>query len=184
MSMTRIGRFLAVILFNVIPLSAAVAQNEKDDDPLREKAMEFLSWEVGTWRSREEILDADGNLARTQEFTITYEWTLDNTALHMEVRDDGKKDWSQVIKFYSPKDKEIIFFDVSTTGEYYLMRQDVESKTVLIKPNELGDFLFRLRHMRRTENELDFVIEYSNDDGQTWTLTRRTYSKRVSRSVE
>ena len=74
-----------VVLFaaSFLPLNAA-AQDNADTDLLAQKAKELFAYEVGTWDSRWERLDADGNVISEIQGTEVFSYTLDDTALYLE----------------------------------------------------------------------------------------------------
>ncbi len=155
-------------------------------DLARSKAVAIFDYELGSWHCRWEGLNRHGDVVNTFEGTETFSRTLDGKALKLVTRIDGREDWSQAIKFYSPKERQIVFIDVNTSGDYYVMKQDVDTATVQAETwRANGDsMLFRFVLTRKTENEQDVRMERSFDGGKSWMHVRNQYMRRVESGTD
>lgn len=177
----RTAAFFVLVAGLAAPIAPLWAQQANAPDPLREKALELFKYETGVWRSRWETPRPDGTVDIAEGGEI-FTPTLDGSALELVTRTDGGAGWSKAIRFYSPREKQIVFISVSTAGDYFVMRQDVETEIVEYGPYTRADgreAMFRFRITRKTANEQDIVMEYSFDRGETWEVRRYQYMHRV-----
>lgn len=179
--MHMLAKIAAAASLLCVGLTQASAHDGAEGDPLHAKADELHAYEAGTWQSRWERVDDAGNVTDVSTGVEIFSPTLNGTALELVTRIDGEEDWSRAIKFYNRKERKIVFIDVSSRGEYYVMKQDVETGTVVGRSQRPGaeDSLFRFVTVRKTDDEMDVKMEFSEDGGQTWRHIRNQYMRRI-----
>ena len=159
-----------------------VAQDPAVPDPLAEEAASLFAYEEGTWTSRWEILGPEGEVVSEFEGTEVFSYAMDGKALLLETRSEGQSSWSQSVRFYNPQERKIIFLSWSTEGDYWTMKQDVETEVLQSDPKTMPDgteLILRFRILRKTDDEQDVVMEYSKDAGESWVLRTRQYLRRA-----
>ena len=174
---------LLLVLASLLAPAAARSQEAAETDALAELAASLMAYEDGEWESRWEIFDADGEMVSEYVGTEVFTYTLDGKAALLETRSEGQSSWSQAVRFYNPQEKKIIFLSWSTEGDYWIMKQDVETGVVQSETKTLPDgreLILRFTTVRKTEDEQDVVMETSLDGGATWTLRTRQYLRRAT----
>ncbi len=182
--MYKVKRFVAllgVLFFSIIP-GAAPAQEAPDADPLEEKAKALFDYEIGVWRSRWERVDAEGNVVASFDGTEVFSWYLDDKVVELvtEVPEAGQK--SKALRFYSPREKKIVFWSVDANADHWLMSQDPVTEVVQSEPHPTSsgdDMIIRFTTLRKSPDSFDVVMHYSLDDGETWTKGAMQYLERV-----
>lgn len=175
------GVALLVVAPRVV-VPAAVAQQLMAPDPLAAKAAALFAYEDGTWESRWEVLDDEGNVVQEMSGTETFSYTMDGKAVLLETHTEGSSSFSHATRFYNPHEKKIVFVSISTEGDYWIMKQDAETEVVQSEPKLLPDgrtAIIRFTIVEKTEDEQDVVMEASTDGGKTWALRTRQYLRRV-----
>ncbi len=180
---SRIIRSLvAGLLFAIIGPGATMAQDASAADPLAEKAKELFEYEIGVWRSRWERLDAEGNVVMTFEGTESFSWYLDETVVELVTEIPELDQKSKALRFYSPREKQIVFWSVDQQADHWLMTQDVETEIVQSAPHPTsagGDMIIRFTTLRKAPDAVDVVMHYSLDDGESWTKGAMQYLERA-----
>ena len=172
---------LGLISVCFVPVSAP-AQDAPDADPLEEKAKALFDYEIGVWRSRWERIDAEGNVVASFEGTEAFSWYLDDKVVELvtEVPEAGQK--SKALRFYSPREKKIIFWSVDANADHWLMSQDPVTEIVQSEPHPTsggGDMIIRFTTLRKSPDSFDVVMHYSLDNGETWIKGAMQYLERV-----
>lgn len=171
---------LAAVLFCVV-ISAGVVRSQQSSD-LPPEARKRLDSLVGTWTSRWEYLDAEGKVigvatggevGRYAQGDWLVEWTNE------VVQQDGAKRISKAWWFYNQQDKKIYLTSVGQDGDLWVLSGDPVEFTITSWPKKRPDgstIIIRFQHSEGTEGEkhtLHAVMEYSLDEGKTWTRSFR-----------
>ena len=175
---------LSVVFATLLVLAPAIgsSRTEPESDPLRAKADLLHAYEEGSWECRWEILDDDGEVVSEMVGREIFTPSLDGLALDVVTRVDGRDTWNQGVKFFSPQEKKIVFLDWGTDGDYWIMKQDVETGVVESEPKTLPDgrsLVLRFTVVRKTDNEQDVVMDMSTDGGSTWSRRTRQFMRRI-----
>lgn len=173
---TIAGGAIALVFQN-----AAIADEPAQPETHAEKAKALFDYEIGVWRSRWERLDADGNVVAEFEGTETFSWYLDEVVVELatEIPELGQK--SKALRFYSPREEQIVFWSVDKNADHWLMAQDVETEVVQSAPHPTsagGEMIIRFTTLRKTPNAMDVEMHYSLDNGQSWTKGAMQYLER------
>lgn len=170
------------VVFACLAQAPALAQDAPEIDPLEEKARALFEYEMGVWRSRWERVDAEGNVVTSFEGTESFTWYLDDKVVELvtEVPEANQK--SKALRFYSPREKKIVFWSVDANADHWLMSQDVETEIVQSEPHPAsggGDMIIRFTPLQKTPDSFDVVMHYSLDNGETWIKGAMQYLERV-----
>lgn len=160
----------------------AFAQESAAEDPLAAKARALFDYEDGVWHSRWERLDPEGNIVSEFEGTETFAWYLGDNVVELATVIPATDTNSRALRFYNPVEKKIVFLSVDEGGDYWLMKQDVETEIVQSEPHQNADgseMIIRFTTLRKTESEMDIVMHYSLDAGDNWTKGAMQYMRRV-----
>jgi hypothetical protein len=156
----------------------ARAQQGSELPPEAKKRLDSL---VGKWTSQWEYLDAEGKVigvatggevGRYAQGDWLVEWTN-------EITQGGVMRISKAWWFYNKQDKKIYLTSVGQDGDLWVLSGDPVEFTITSWPKKRADgstIILRFHHSERTEGEkhtLHAVMEYSLDDGKTWTRSFR-----------
>lgn len=176
-------RLIAIIFAVLIGQNTATfAQDGAPEDPFAAKAKALFEYEDGIWHSRWERLDPEGNVVSEFEGTEAFTWYLGDTVVELATKIPATNTNSRALRFYNPVEKKIIFMSVDEGGDYWLMKQDVETEVVQSEPHKNPDgseMIIRFTTLRKTDDEMDVVMHYSLDDSASWTKGAMQYMRRV-----
>lgn len=170
---------LAALIGHNMP---ALSQDTAPEDAFAAKAKALFDYEDGVWHSRWERLDPEGNVVSEFEGTEAFTWYLGDAVVELATEIPATDTSSRALRFYNPVEKKIIFMSVDEGGDYWLMKQDVETEVVQSEPHQNPDgseIIIRFTTLRKTDNEMDVVMHYSLDDGANWTKSAMQYMRRI-----
>ena len=153
---------------------------EKSLEQLQTEATEILRKQVGTWNCRLEMLDETGGVTRTIEGTETMSFAIEDRVLKIETEFPTEKRKSIALKFFKPETRRFRFVSVSQDGEMWTFHEEVGLDDSWSDPHVNSDKTvthLRFTTLRKTEDEIDVVMEVSSDN-KTWTKIFKQYSVR------
>ena len=165
-------------------LSKEVGQDGKNVFPnalSKPAAKALFSYQEGVWDSRWDWVDPDGKLLGTVKGTETFTTRLDGTVQELinDVPDMGPK--TMAVMTYNEAEGKIIFFSMGAKGDYWVMKQDPVSGEMISQPHINPDGttqIIRFTTQRKTDDQMDIVMESSKDGGRSWVKLFTQYMVR------
>lgn len=163
----------ALLFLCVLALAVGVcAQQGSELPPEAKKRLDSL---VGKWTSQWEYLDEKGEVVgvATGSEVGRYahgDWLVEWTTEVLE--ESGEKRISKAWWFYNRQDKQIYLNSVSQNGDLWILTGDPVEFTITSWPKKRADgstMLIRFKHSEGEEGKVHAVMEYSLDEGQSWT---------------
>ncbi len=141
----------------------------------------LFAYQEGVWDSKWDWVDADGKLLGSLTGVETFTTILDGSVQEIlnDVPDMGGK--SKTVMTYNHAQQKIIFFSMGAKGDYWLMKQDPVTGNMVSEPHPNPDGtvqIIRFSTVRKTNNEIDIVMESSSDKGLTWVKLFTQYMVR------
>ncbi len=155
--------------------TSTVRAQQADSGELPEAAQERLASLVGKWSSRWERLDAQGNVrsvatgtevGRYAQGKWLVEWTTE------VVEENGDRRLSKAWWFYSKKQNKIYLTSVSEEGDLWILSGDPVDFVITSWPRKTadgGEMIIRFLHDKSADGTVHAVMEWSTDNGTTWT---------------
>jgi len=146
-----------------------------------QSAQELFAYQDGFWDSKWDWVDKDGKFLVSVTGTETFITILDGSVQELlnDVPDMGGK--SKAVMTYNHEQGKIIFFSMGPKGDYWLMKQNPVTGAMVSEPHRNADGrtqIIRFTTVRKTNNEMDIVMERSMDDGASWTKVFTQYMVR------
>lgn len=155
-------------------------QAEKSLARLQAEATEIMRRQVGAWHSRWEILDANGKVTKTVEGTKKVSFAIRDRVLKIESDMPSEKQKSVMLKFFKPETRRFYFVSVDQNGDLWTFHEEVGLDDSWSDPHVNADktvTYLRFTTLRKTENEIDVVMEASSDN-KVWTKVFKQYQVR------
>ena len=149
---------------------------------IKQAALDLFAWQEGRWASKWEWLDKDGNVVGTFEGEEEFKPLVDEYSQMMINRVPSQNQISYVLLSYNPVEHEIAFLNVGPKGQYWVMKQDPETMTMVSEPTLLPngqEITLRFTTLRKDADSMDVQMERSLDRGQTWQVGFRQYMTRI-----
>lgn len=177
-------RLVAVAAAALTLTTGGPAAAQQSDDGLAAEAVSILQDELGSWDSRWERLDADGNVTSVTEGVETF-LPLNGERVHLlKTHIPAMNQTSNGLRFYNPVEKRLMLISVGADGRHFILREEVGGNVVLSDPymsRNGSETILRFTTTSATENEKIIDHEFSTDGGKSWTLFRRqTMTRRES----
>lgn len=169
------------------------SQNDSEQPPksvaqLQLEATEIMRKQVGTWKSRRDILDAKGNVTQTIEGTETISFAIEDRVLKVESEIPEQKTKSITLKFFKPAIGKFHFVSVDQSGVMWTFHEEVGLDDSWSDPHadphadphvnaDKTKTHLRFTTLRKTDNEIDVVMESSSDQ-KAWTKIFNQYQVR------
>lgn len=172
-------RFRIAVMVLCFAASALGVRAQAENPGLPPEAKKRLDSLVGKWTSKWEYLDAKGGVAgvatggevgRYVQGDWLVEWTNEIT------QQDGVKRISKAWWFYNRQEKKIYLTSVGQDGELWVLSGDPVEFTMTSWPKRRADgsmITIRFLHSEGEKGTLHAVMEYSLDEGKTWTRSFR-----------
>jgi len=156
-------------------LTFALAARAQQGGELPAEARKRLDSLVGKWTSKWDYLDKEGKVVgsatggevgRYIEGDWLVEWTTE------VVQQNGDRSVSKAWWFYNRQDKKIYLTSVGQDGDLWVLSGDPVEFTITSWPKKRADgstIIIRFSHSEGEKHTLRAVMEYSLDDGKTWT---------------
>ena len=166
---SRIALVLSVMLLS------AVAARAQQGGELPAEAKQRLDSLVGKWTSKWEYLNKEGEVVgsatggevgRYAQGDWLVEWTTE------VIDQSGQKRISKAWWFYNRQDKKIYLTSVGQDGDLWVLSGDPVEFTITSWPKQRADgstIIIRFKHGEAEEGILTAVMEFSLDEGKTWT---------------
>ena len=144
-------------------------------------AQALFVYQEGIWDSKWDWVDVDGNLLGSVQGIETFTAILDGSVQEIlnDVPDMGGK--SKAVMTYNHAEQKIIFFSMGAKGDYWLMKQDPVTGNMVSEPHPNPDGsvqIIRFTTTRKTDYEMDIVMESSKDAGESWTKLFTQYMRK------
>ena len=148
---------------------------------LQEEATKIMRADVGEWNCRWEFLDENGNITSTANGTQSNQFVIDDRVLQMTIEVPDLKIKSVGQKFLSSIEKRFLFVSVDNKGDLWTFVEPVGVENSKSKPHKNADgsiSFLRFTTIRKTESEVDVLMELSSDE-ETWAKIFRQYRVRA-----
>lgn len=152
-------------------------------DEIEKAAMDLFAYQEGKWTSKWDWLGPDGKLLGTLEGTETFSPLVDGYSQMLTNTVPSMNQTSYAMLSYNPVEQKIAFLNVGAGGDYWIMKQDPETGTMISDPHTNPDgsvTLLRFTTLRQEPNEMDIQMESSMDGGKTWTIGFKQSMTRVN----
>lgn len=147
-------------------------------------AIDLFLYQEGTWTSRWTYYDANGNVTGDVTGTETFSFLVDRYSQMLTNVIPARQHTSYAIRSFSPSEQHIILLNVGEGGDYWIMRQDPETGVMISEPRTQADgstSVLMFTRVKKTENEMEVIMEHSRDGGKTWA---RGYVQTLTRMAE
>jgi len=153
------------------PLSPAVAQ---------------LRHAAGEWDATTEFLAPDGTVARSVEGTYVFEWVVADRVLSGRSELPELNQISGLLFYYKEAEDLIGMAAVGADGHLWVMTGPADSEVRTTPPTVMPDgstLMLRFTRYKVEPDSFESMMEYSNDDGATWTQgNHQVFTRRVDAS--
>lgn len=148
---------------------------------LPDEARHRLEQVLGRWRVEAEFLAPDGSVARRVEWENRAEWVLDGRVVLLTHDAPALDVLSKAFVFYSAEDEEFYVVDVNRKGELWILSGGLDAFVLTSRPKRTddGEMIVRFTHDPGDDDSMLVRMEYSLDDGATWTLGQRQRLTRI-----
>ncbi len=151
---------------------SAVAQ---DSDHAAE-AQQRLDYLIGSWDVISNVLDANGNVVRTQRALDVTEPLIGNKVL-MTTSHAPDGTIRKSLRFYDEQESTFYQIDVGAAGDVYVLSGSMEAYVMTTQPRSTrrgGSIMYRFTHTNIQPNSFEATMQTSADGGQTWAKANRT----------
>ena len=150
---------------------STVAEDRSDAERLAHSVDELRN-AVGRWSVTTTFLNPDGSVAREIPGTYVFEWIVEDRVVvgHNDLPELGQK--SGILFYVREKDLEIEMVAVGADGKLWIMTGPAGGDTRYSQPYESADgkpSQLRFTRFNVTPNRFESRMEYTTDDGETWT---------------
>ncbi len=181
---TSCGTIVLATMVITTPLaqeaSTEAAADGRDVVALQRLATERLRHEVGTWTTRVEFLDADGQVVNEVEGTETRMFVIDDRVLQTVSTVPALDRTGVSLKFFKADAKMMYAVSTDKDGDLWTFTEEVDghvsTSTRHDNPDGTATYL-RFSTLRETEHTIDVNAEMSSD-GTDWTPIFRQYAVR------
>lgn len=151
---------------------------------IKAAALKLFDYQEGHWNSKWEWLGPDGDILGTMQGTETFKSIIDENAQMLKSVVPAFEQTAYALLTYNEVEHKIIFMNAGAGGDYWIMKQDPETGTMVSEPHTNPDgttTILRFTILRQTPDEMDIQMDSSKDGGQVWVVGFKQYMKRVKR---
>lgn len=173
---------VACLLFAVSQTYAQDHQVDLEKARLATQAEAILLAEEGAWNSVWETLNAKGEVVKTVKGVETYT-PFNGSVRLLRTKVEGADHENTAFRFYDPTKEKLYIIDVSSTGQHYILEQEVGNDTIVSEPyrSARGTMaILRFSVVEKGENWKLVRHEVSHDDGDTWREFRRQRMEKMA----
>ena len=182
--MPRLQTMFALFASLSFIASQTLAQDRQADPEkarLAAQAEAILKAEEGTWKSVWETINAEGEVIKSVEGVETFT-PFNGSVRLLRTKVEGVEQENTAFRFYNPTDQKLHIIDVSSSGQHFILEQEVGNDTVITEPFPTkwgGMPRLRFSVVEKSENWKLIRHEISHDDGETWRVFRRQRMEKV-----
>ena len=150
---------------------------------IKQAAMDLFAYQLGRWDSRWDIYDGDGNIVRSFTGVEEFKPLVDDHSQMLINNVPEQNQTTYAMLSYNEIEHKIIFLNAGPRGDYWIMRQDPETMTMISEPHKNADgseVILKFSTLRQTAEAFDMKMDISRDNGQTWQLVNKQYLTRKS----
>lgn len=156
----------------------------EDMTPAEKAAIDLFLFQEGTWKSHWTYYGSDGNVRGDAAGTETFSFLVDRYSQMLTNVIPSRQHTSYAMRSFSPSKQHIVLLNIGAGGEYWIMHQNPETGVMISEPQVNPDgtrSVLMFTRTQKTENEMEVVMERSNDDGKTWA---KAYTQTLTRVLE
>lgn len=121
-------------------------------------AMDLFAYQAGTWTSKWEWVGPDGEVLGIMEGTEEFTPLVDKYSQMLTNKVPSMNQTSFAMLSYNPVEHKIAFLNVGANGDYWIMKQDPETGTMISEPHLNPDGVvmhLRFTTLRQEPDEMD-----------------------------
>lgn len=149
---------------------------------IKQAAMDLFAYQEGVWNAKWDWYGPDGEIVGSIEGTEEFKPLVDEYSQMLINTIPSQNQTSYAMLSYNELEQKIIFLNVGAKGDYWIMRQDPETGTMISDPHlnpDGSEMIIKFTTLRQVEDAFDVQMESSTDSGETWTLGFKQYLTRV-----
>ena len=161
----------------------AAAISEDRAAEIKQAAMDLFAYQLGRWDSRWDIYDGEGKIVRSFTGVEEFKPLVDDHSQMLINNVPEQDQTTYAMLSYNEIEHKIIFLNAGPRGDYWIMRQDPETGTMISEPHKNADgseVIIKFSTLRQTADAFDVKMDISRDNGQTWQLVNKQYLTRKS----
>jgi CubicO group peptidase (beta-lactamase class C family) len=159
--------FAALLLSTTLPLCAWA-----EEDAGLAVGVEQLRHAAGTWQATTEFLRPDGSVGRQVEGTYRFDWVVPDRVLVGRSEIPELEQVSGLLFYVEPAKNLIGMSSVGADGHLWVMTGPIDSEVRTTPPTAMPDgttMQLRFTRYNLEPDRFESKMEYSTDDGATWT---------------
>ena len=157
----RIG---IAVFVSVLVLSGVPAGAQAPPPPLPQKAKARLERMIGTWESRWDYLDKEGNVRRSVAGTETMRYLVEGRVIGMSTRVPETGSYNESLVYFNVKEDRLYLVSVDPSGQLWKLTGEADGHVLAAEPVKLPDG--REMMIRFTENETGPRFSRGRDGAQ------------------
>ncbi|NNE58546.1 MAG: hypothetical protein HKN36_10590 [Hellea sp.] len=149
---------------------------------IKQAAMDLFAYQDGKWNARWDWYGPDGTIAGTTQGREEFSPLVDAHSQMLYTEVPAQNQTSYAMLTYNEVEQKIIFLNAGPKGDYWIMRMDPETGTMISDPHKNPDgseMIIKFTTLRQVADEIDVQMETSTDNGQTWTLAFKQFMTRA-----
>jgi len=162
---------------------ASLARMPKGELPgIPEVAHERMRYLNGRWKVRTEFLDPNGKVIQTTNYLSEAHWLIQDRVVLLTHDAPEQGVLSKAMVFWSTDDKKFELVDVNQKGELWFLSGDLDEEVFTSAPKKMPngrDIILKFTHFNIQPETFEVYMEYSYDDGATWTRGQHQHASRI-----
>lgn len=147
-----------------------------------ETSVDELRQVIGQWHVVTEEINPDGSTARTVEGTYTFEWVVPDRVVAGRAEAPAIDRVAALLFYVSEADEKIEMVSVAADGHLWVMTGELGGNirhTATFPTADGGIGQLRFTRYNVSADSFESMMEYTTDDGLTWTLgNRQVFTRR------
>lgn len=163
-------------------LPAAGVAAAPDDAPGLEQAVAQLRSAVGTWQVTTEFMAPDGSVSQVADGSYRFEWVVADRVLIGTSQIPSLGMSAGLLFYIDGAENEIEMVSVGADGKLWIMSGPLDSETRMSEPYRTADGTraqLRFTRYNVSADRFESKMEYTTDDGETWTQGNRQIFQRA-----
>ncbi len=140
------------------------------DRELAQQALKKMQHDAGVWDCRWEFLDSDGQVVSIANGTQTFTFVIADSVTQVVMDVPEMETQSVTQRFFHPIRKKLFWVSVDNKGDMWQFVEELDGEPSYSLPHDNPDGTvthLRFLTVRETENEVDVIMEMS-EDNETW----------------